>query len=144
MKYTTEVTINLPRQRVIELFDDPDNMAKWQPGLLSFEPISGEPGQPGAKSRLRYDMNGRKMEMIETITSRNLPDEFAGIYDAKGVHNIIVNRFYEDGPDRTRWVTENEFQFSGIMMLFGLFMPGSFRKQSLETMNDFKAFAENA
>jgi len=33
MKYTSEVTINLPRDRVVELFDDPDNLPKWQKGF---------------------------------------------------------------------------------------------------------------
>lgn len=144
MKYTCDVTINLPRERVIELFDDPDNMSKWQPGLQSFEHVSGEPGQPGAKSRLVYDMNGRRIEMVETITSRNLPDEFSGTYDAKGVHNVVTNRFYAEGPDRTRWVTENEFSFSGLMIVFALVMRGSFRKQTLADMQRFKAFAEQA
>ncbi len=49
MKYTCELIVNLPRQRMIELFDNPDNMHKWQPGLVSFEHLSGESGQPGAK-----------------------------------------------------------------------------------------------
>jgi len=35
MKYSVE--IDLPRDRVIELFDDADNMVKWQSGLQSFE-----------------------------------------------------------------------------------------------------------
>ncbi|MAS36706.1 MAG: hypothetical protein CL610_22065 [Anaerolineaceae bacterium] len=145
MQYTTEITINLPRQRVIELFDDPDSLQKWQPGLKSFEHLSGEPGQPGAKSKLVYDMNGRKIEMIETITRRDLPDEFSGTYDAPGVHNVIVNRFYEAGPNQTRWVTENEFNFNNLLMrLMGMLMPGSFRKQTQQNMNDFKAFAESA
>ncbi len=85
MKYSGEVIINLPRERVIELFDNPGNMPKWQPGLQSFEPLSGEPGQPGAQSKLVYDMNGRRVEMVETIVTRNLPDEFSGTYKAKDV-----------------------------------------------------------
>ena len=71
MKYTLSTTINLPRSKVIELFDNPDNMSKWQPELQSFEHISGEPGEPGAKSRLKYKMGKREVEMIETITARN-------------------------------------------------------------------------
>lgn len=42
MKYRTEITIDLPREQVIEIFDDPDNLPKWQPGLGSFEPLSRE------------------------------------------------------------------------------------------------------
>jgi hypothetical protein len=109
MNYKVEITLDLPQERVIELFDDPENLNQWQSGLQSIELISGEAGEPGAKSLLLYDMNGRKVEMIETITSRGLPDIFSGTYDAKGVHNLVENRFYEEGPNHTRWVTENEF-----------------------------------
>lgn len=144
MKYSCELIINLPRERVIELFDNPDNMPKWQPGLQSFEPISGEPGQPGAKSRLVYDMNGRRVEMVETIVSRNLPDEFSGTYEAKGVKNWIANYFYDEADDKTRWVMDSEFMFSGFMILLSLFMRGSFRKETQSTMFRFKAFAERA
>lgn len=142
MKYTSEITIDLPRARVIDLFDDPNNLARWQEGLKSFEHISGSPGQPGAKSRLLFDINGRELEMIETVTSRDLPDEFSGTYDAKNVHNIVRNFFYEDGPNRTRWVTENEFQFHGIMKIVALFFGGSFKKQTAAFGKAFKKFAE--
>jgi uncharacterized protein YndB with AHSA1/START domain len=144
MKYNSEVVIDLPRQRVVELFDNPDNLAKWQPGLQSFEPLGGEAGQPGAKSRLVYDMNGRRVEMTETIVRRDLPDEFSATYEAKGVMNWIESRFYEAGPEGTRWVMGNEFKFSGLMMFMGIFMRGAIRKQTLEDMNRFKAFAEGA
>jgi hypothetical protein len=144
MKFTTEIVVNLPRERMIELFDNPDNMPKWQDGLKSFEPISGEPGQPGAKSRLKYDVNGRMIEMVETIETRNLPDEFSGTYEAKGVWNRVENRFFEDGADKTRWVSTNEFKFSGLMMTaMGFLMPFAFRKQSRKFMEDFKTFAES-
>lgn len=144
MKYTCELVVNVPRERMLELFDNPDNLVHWQPGLVSFEHQSGEPGQPGAKSKLLYDMNGRKVEMIETITARNLPDEFSGTYEAKGVYNLNENHFYEDGPDRTRWVLDMEFKFSGFMKIMALFMGGAFRKQTMEHMEHFKKFAESA
>ena len=78
MHYTVEIDIDLPRDRVIELFDSTENLKKWQRGLQVFEPLEGEPGQPGAKSRMVFQMGKRKIEMVETITERNLPDAFAG------------------------------------------------------------------
>ena len=30
MRYTSEVFIDLPINRVLELFDNPENMKKWQ------------------------------------------------------------------------------------------------------------------
>ena len=63
MHYTSQIEINLPRAQMIELFDDPENMPKWMAGLLSFEPLSGVPGTPGARSKLVFQMGKRKMEM---------------------------------------------------------------------------------
>ena len=144
MKYINEVIIDLPREKVIELFDNPDNMKYWQPGLISFEHVSGTPGQPGAKSRLKYKMGKREVEMIETVTERKLPDEFNGTYEANGVFNIINNRFIPLENGKTRYVTENEFRFSGFMKLIGMLFPGSFKKESQKFMDQFKAFAEKA
>lgn len=142
MKYTNEVEINLSRQRVIELFDSAENMKHWQPGLQSYEFLSGTPGQEGAKMRLRFKMNNRELEMIETITKRNFPDEFDGIYEAKGVYNIQKNRFIDLGPNKTKWISESEFRFSGIMKVFGFLFPGMFKKQSQKYLDLFKEFAE--
>lgn len=142
MNSTVEIEINLPREEVVKLFDSQENCFKWQEGLQSFEHLSGEPGQPGAQSKLVYQMGKRRIEMIETITTRNLPDEFSGTYDAKGVHNVVENRFIEIGPDKTKWESENEFQFTGFMRLIGFFMGSAFPKQSLKYLKNFKAFAE--
>jgi hypothetical protein len=73
MKYSLSIQIDLPREKVVELFDNPENLKLWQPGFISAEHISGEKGHPGSKTRLNYKMGRREIEMIETITSRNLP-----------------------------------------------------------------------
>jgi uncharacterized membrane protein len=142
MKYTTSVDINLPRHRVIELFDSAENMYKWQKGLQSFETFEGEPGQEGAKSKLHFKMGKREIEMVETITKRNLPDEFFGTYEAKGVWNGIENYFSEKDENTTEWKMECEFQFRGFMKFMAFLMPGAFKKQTLKNMMAFKEFAE--
>ncbi|MBK7865902.1 MAG: SRPBCC family protein [Ignavibacteriales bacterium] len=142
MKFDCEIEINLPVARVVELFDNPENLKHWQPGLLSFEHISGTPGHPGAKSRLKFQMGKREIEMIETITVRNLPREFSGTYEAKGVYNEVKNFFTPVGGNKTIYKTENEFRFSGFMKIIGFIMPGTFRKESMKYLIRFKEFAE--
>ena len=145
MKYQLEIHLKLPRERVIELFDNPDNMQHWQEGFISFEPLSGTPGEVGAKSRLKYQMGKRRIDMVETITSRNLPEEFSGTYEADGVWNEVRNYFSKASDGGTNWVTENEFHPTNFMMKAMMFlMPGAFKKQSYKYMEDFKAFAEGA
>jgi carbon monoxide dehydrogenase subunit G len=143
MKYTCETEINKPIGTVVELFDNPDHMSKWMEGLQSFEHLSGTPGQPGAKSRLKFKHGNREMELIETIIVRNLPKEFSGTYEAKGIYNHLTNRFTAANANTTKYSSEVEFQFSGMMKLFGFLMPGMFKKQSVKYMNAFKHFVEN-
>lgn len=144
MKYSVEIMLNRSRAEVWAAFDNADNMKKWQPGLISFEPLSGTPGQPGAVSKLVYDEDGRRIEMIETITHRAEPAEFDGSYEAPGVYNLNRNRFHEVGPQQTRWVQETEFRFKGLMALMAPFMGGSFRRTTLGYMERFKAMLEGS
>ena len=144
MKYTVEIELDLPRDRVVALFDNADNLYKWMEGLESMEHLSGEPGQSGAKTKLVFKMGNRVIEMIETITARELPDRFDTTYEVDGVFNIVSTRFIATSPDKTMYASDQEFQFNSLLMkVFGLLMPGSFKKQSLKYLKDFKRFAES-
>lgn len=144
MKYTTEVIIDLPREEVIKKLDNADNMKYWQRGLKNYEFLEGTPGKEGAKMKLEYLMGKREVTLTETITKNTFPTEFHANYDTKGVHNIQRNFFHEVDGNKTKWVSESEFQFAGFgMKLMGWLMPGAFKKQSQKYLNDFKNFAEN-
>lgn len=142
MKYINEVIINKPIDEITQLFSDPNNMKEWQPGFTSMQLLSGEEGKPGAKSKLHYKMGKRDIEMIETIEVNSLPENFTATFETKGVYNHQKNTFEKLAEDRTRYVAYNEFRFSGIMKLFGWFMPNAFKKQSQQYMDLFKEFAE--
>lgn len=142
MKYTNEVIINAPRAKVVELFENPDHIAKWQPGFISMEHLSGNAGEVGAKTKLLYQMGKRKIEMVETITDKALPDRFGGTYEAKNVWNEVVNHFEELPDERTRYRAETEFRLMGFMKIMGWLMPGAFRKQSQKYLDLLKDFAE--
>lgn len=142
MEFTQEIIVNVPRARFIELFDDPDNLPLWQEGLLSFEAISGTPGEPGATSKLTFKRGRGTLEMIETVTRRNLPDSFDGTYDTKGMRNVCWNEFHEIDGTATRWVARNTFEFTGFMKVIALLFGKTFPKQSLKMMRAFKEFAE--
>jgi carbon monoxide dehydrogenase subunit G len=142
MKYSVSVEINKPLDEVLAAFDNPDNMSKWMEGLQSYELLSGTQGAVGAKSRMKFKMGKREIEMIETITEVNPPSNYSMTYDAKGVFNIINNRFEKISETQTRYITDNEFQFKGFMKIMGALMPGAFKKQSQKYLNDFKRFIE--
>ncbi len=120
MNYSCEVTINLPRQRMLELFEDQECMKVWQEGFISMELLEGEYYKTGSKSKLLYDMNGKEVEMIETIVNYGFPDDFEALYEAKNVKNWVVNSFIDQG-ETTLWRADHIFKCSGFMALVTLF-----------------------
>jgi polyketide cyclase/dehydrase/lipid transport protein len=153
MKYTVSIEIALPRERVVQLLADSTHLPKWLRGLVLHEPLNGMHGQVGTESRVVLQMGQQEMELTETITRRE-PADLHGIprdgvvhYDreivAEGMWNAARERFTEAGPETTLWTSENEYRFTGFpMRLVAPFMRGTFRKQSQQHMQDFKAFAE--
>jgi hypothetical protein len=154
MKYTVSIEIALPREKTAQLLADPARMPMWLRGLVVHEPISGVHGELGTKSRVVLQMGGQRFEAVETITRREPEDlhaipaggvvRFEREIVGNGMWNGARERLTEAGPQATLWESENEYRFDSLMMrLVGLVMPGTFRKQSLQHMRDFKAFAED-
>lgn len=144
MQYVTEVLIKKSISEVIDKLDSIDNLKHWQDGLVSTEHISGRPSELGAMMRLRYSFGKRNMEIIETVTKQNFPNEFHASYTTKGVRNIQQNYFKSTQENYTKWTSKNEFQptsFKMSAMLF--FMPTAFKKQTETYLNNFKNFVEN-
>lgn len=142
MKYSCTTEISVPRDRVLELFEDRDAMQKWMEGLERCELLSGAAGAAGATYGLTFQMGNRRIEMVETIVERRLPEVVSAEYTAKGVWNRNANHFHDMGAGRTRWRIEAEFKFGLMMRLMSLIVPGMFRRQTMKTMHDFKRFAE--
>ena len=103
MRFTCTVDLDLPIERVVELYDDPANREHWQDGYLRAEPLSGTPGELGAKARLLFRQGKGEMELIETITVRNPPFEFSATYEHEHMVNTMTNRFTSLDAKTTRW-----------------------------------------
>lgn len=142
MRYTCEVLIQKPREEVVKLFENPENLSKWQPTLRELIVISGEHGVDGMKSKLIYDENGKEFIMMETIETFNLPEGMTAIYEAKNVWNKCINTF-EDLGNQTKWSMDTEFKCTGFMRLMTMFGKSVFTKQTQSDMERFKQFAES-
>src|SRR5690606_37724158 len=94
--------------------------------------------------KLIYTMGKKNMELIETVTHRNLPPEFHGTSSTKGIANIQENYFEALPNGATKWISICDVMPLNFMMRLMLWlMPRAFKKHSLKFMNDFKRFAEN-
>lgn len=146
MKFTCKVDVHLPIEKVVELWDNPDNLVKWQDNFLRIEPLTGDPGETEARSRIYYKQGRGEMELLETIMVKDLPHEMIAMYEHKSMVNIMTNRFKELDGQTTRWEAEVEYtRFIGLIPnIMARFFPRMFEKQVQKWLDQFKAFAEGA
>lgn len=144
MKHKAEIVIDADLATVWKMFDNTDNLKKWQPTLKSFTHKAGTPGQPDAVSELVYDENGREVVMTETITARAEPYFLGGTYESDWANVVIVNHFAETADGQTLWTMNTKYGFKGIMKIMALFMRNSICERSETDMNRFKLMVETA
>lgn len=145
MKFLFSAEINLPAEKVFELFLNKDNLKEWQTELINYEIISGIPGEVGAVTKQIY----KSVIIIETITSKNFPHEVNGFYDHKRETTTIMthdtsNRFRSLGENKTLFELEMQnVKFVGFLpKLMSKLFGGMFEKYHQDEVDRFKLFAE--
>jgi hypothetical protein len=124
---------------------DKANLKDWQKELISYEQVSGTPGQAGAVTKLVYKMT----TIFETIVSNNLPAEINAEYEHKRGNKTVMfhkasNQFTSINGNKTLYEMDTE-----VTKVIGFFpkllmklMSGSISKYYQNQLNQFKAFAE--
>ena len=141
MKSTVEIEINKPQQEVAKLFADPANNLKWMHDLKSYEPVSGEQGEPGSTYRL-VPKKGN-MIFLATVVSRK-PSELKLDLEASNVHVAITGKVIAESPAKTKLISEEVFTFKGLFStIFGFFAGKSIKSVHRRHIEEFKKFAEN-
>jgi uncharacterized membrane protein len=145
MKYTCSIEINLPIDRVVALWSNEAYFNQWQDGFQSIENIEGVAGKVGTKSKISLNDGNRKMVLIETIITNNLPKEKKAEYEHIHMTNTQSSRFEKIDENKTLYISEVEYtKFNGFApKVIAKLFPSMFKKQSKKWMNQFKAFAEN-
>jgi hypothetical protein len=139
------VEINIPINKVVELFMDKRTFKDWKKNFISYEHISGTPGEVGAVTMLIY----KRVTMLETIISKNLPAEIVELYEHKnGDKTVMVHqstyRFTSLTANKTHMeVIMETLKIEGFMMkLIMTIFAGAGRKYAQEQLDKFKELAE--
>ena len=74
MTYSTEIEIELPREKVIDLYTNKALLPQWHPSIKEIKLISGLEGETNAKYKILM-MDGQTVKFESTITKNKLPDE---------------------------------------------------------------------
>lgn len=142
MEYTSEIEIDAPLNIVVKYYGDIKYLGNWQPNLKAIEMLRGEPNEENSQVQLKFNTNGRTVDVRETLIKSNLPEEFTKTYFMKGVHQTLTSRFESISENKTKWVTQNKFEFSGFYAAMASVMMESLKKEGAKNLNLFKQFAE--
>ncbi len=139
----SSVEINLPMDKVIELFLDKNNLKEWKKNFVTFGNVSGIPGQVGAVTVLVFKTGN----LWETIVSKNLPTEIITDYEhqkTKVVHTTIHN-FTSLSENKTlieeeKYIRKHHSILSRIIIAI---FANNAQRYEQDQLNKFKIFAEN-
>ena len=145
MKFTCSAEINLPVNKVVELFMDKNNFKEWKKDFVNFEHISGTLNNAGSTDKIVF----KRVTLVETVISNNLPSEISYVYEHKRGNKTIMihkasNRFTPLQENKTLYELDSEMtKVFGLLpkIIMGL-MKGAGNKYVQDQLNQFKEFAE--
>ena len=88
-------------------------------------------------------MGKREFEMTETLEEVDPPQRYVATYEAEKIWKRFCCEFTETNEGTTHWCMDSEFQCGGVMRVMQIFAPGIFKKQAVQSMRDFKSWAES-
>ena len=141
MKDVVIVNINAPKRKVAALLADPSKHPDWRADIARYEPVSGEPGQPGSKYRLIPKRGG--FLFTGTVQRRSLPNRLRVTLESPTTTFELRGTLTSLPGDRTQLVSEEVISFKGVWSkTVGLLTGPSFRKTHRQNIEAFKKLAE--
>lgn len=139
MRFTKEIVLNQPIERVRVLTSDPGHLHHWQPDLVSITQHSETPGAAGATATLTY----RKVRFEETVLTATA-DERTSRYEARDMVHTITNRYRVIDDRHTLMVSDNEIRVPVLLRLFQRRISKVLQEESERGLENFKAYVDNA
>jgi hypothetical protein len=135
----------LPVNKVVELFTDKTNFKEWKKDFVSYEHISGTSSEVVSVDKLVF----KRVTMIETIISKNLPAEIVYEYEHKQGKKTIMfhkasNHFTSLSENKTLYELDSEItKIIGLLpKIIMTLMKDAGKKYAQDQLNRFKVFVE--
>lgn len=136
------ITINQPAEKVWELFMNSDNFQYWLTGFVSAEHLSGNIGETGSVSKLKFMERGKVMEVTETVLIAKPNQQYTFMMKHKTFEIETDIRFISFGQ-RTEMIQTAQFSPKGFFMkLLMLIVKGAMKKRMANELFSFKKFVE--
>jgi len=142
--FTGKITINRPRDQVVDLFLDPNHQDQFQEGYERKEIISGDLNQVRCHSKVYFRIGHGTMTLDETILKNELPETFEAFYHHERMDNTMKVSFRSLNDQVTEYYYE--YEYSRVQGLWARIMlkvfSAFYKKQGDLRAQRFKTFVE--
>lgn len=128
MRLEHSLVIDRPVADVFAFLADPDNLPRWQSGLLEVEKLSGD-GGVGSRHREVRSMLGRRIEQVLVVTALT-PDQRLDLEVVEGPMHLTVEHTFEPAGDGTRITVVGHGEAGALFSLAGPLIARAVKKQS--------------
>lgn len=142
VKYSAEVEINKPIEKVFKDFQDVELMKKWLPKIKSIDPIEVKDGVVGSTYKMVVTNQGQEIEMLEKITDYIPNKKMTFQFDSDQMIKIDDYNFIPNGSSTKMVLNCSVNSKSYLMGCLLPFFKGSLKDLSLSYMNRFKTEVE--
>ena len=140
--YRTDVTINVPVQKVFTGYMDIEKMEQWIPGFERIEYMGGFMMGQGTRLRLVLNNNGKQTTAVQEIKQMKWNKLIEYTLDEKRITVSTTVKFIQEDSS-TIVITENEVYGNGFLWKTLLpFMKPAISVKALKSQEMFKAAME--
>jgi ligand-binding SRPBCC domain-containing protein len=140
IKVTT--TINAPVEIVWDKLMDPENLKHWVTGFQSVEHLTGNIGEAGSTSKLRFMERGKEVEILETVLSCKPCQQYTSSMEHSSFTAESDFRLVSFGHRTDLVQTVNFRPKSFLMKLLLPIVKGAMKKRNLNELSRLKDFIE--
>ncbi len=144
IKYSSQVTINQPVDKVWNVITDDTQLEHWVKNFKSIETIEGSNEVPGSTFQVTVIDGGEEYILIKTVKSVKKNEYYAIDYDNEVLTNNLEFIFKENS-EGTVIITNEQISGKGILMksIF-VFMKGMFESESQKSLDRLKILVEES
>ncbi|CAM1333626.1 SRPBCC family protein [Tenacibaculum aestuariivivum] len=142
VKYSTEITINKPVNKVFENFTNPELIKQWLPNIKSIEVIEQKPAVVGSSYRMTVISNGQEVKMIQKITDFVLNQKITFQFTSSEMIKTDAYNFTTNNTKTT--VTQNSSVNSKSYITACLYpyFKGTFKAVNMHCLTQLKELSE--
>ena len=142
IKYTSQITINQPVEKVWGIFLDDSQQEYWIHNFESLKTIEGSNEVPGSKFQLTVLDGGEEYILIKTVKKVEINEFYAFQYE----NDVLTNHLeflFKESPEGTQIIANEHVTGKGILMksIF-VFMKGMLKSEAQKSLNRLKILIE--